>query len=216
MEEKVKEAIELLSNSKSKKRESGAKRLRKLESIDAGPALIQALEKEIQDKRTWSTQYHLILALGHSKFKEALPILLELAKQKYEATIIYMGLGDSIFRLSILSQSIKDTLNAIYSFDNFRITYGAFQALALLKLVPDDNVIKRIIEIGSDVKGAEIVQGYPNDKTGLRKWVASASAGWKEELKNEFLADCEKIKDQHLLIAVENSRKNKYVKWNPY
>ena len=216
MKEKVKEAIELLSNSKSKKRESGAKKLRKLESLDAGPALIQALEKEIQDKRTWSTQYHLILAIGHSGFMEALQILMELAQQEFEATIIYMGLGDSIFRLSVLSKSNEETLNAIYSFDKFRRTYGAFRALALMKLLPKDNVIKRIIEIGSDPKGAEIVQGYPDDETGLRKWVASASAGWKAELKNEFLADCEKIKDQHLLMAVENSRKNKYVKWNPY
>jgi len=216
MEEKIKEAIALLSNSKSKKRESGAKRLRKLKSISAGPDLIQALEKELTDKRTWSTQYHLILAIGHSGYVDSLPKLIELAKREFEATILYMGLGDSIFRLSVISNSIKETLTKIYSFENFRITYGAFQALALLQLIPDDDVVKKIIEVGSDPRGAEIVKGYPNDETGLRKWVASASAGWKDELKNEFLSDCEKIKDQHLLMAVENSRKNKYVNWKPY
>jgi hypothetical protein len=30
---------------------------------ESGEALLQALQKEVKDKRTWSTQYHLIAAL---------------------------------------------------------------------------------------------------------------------------------------------------------
>ena len=45
MEDKIKEAIELLTNKSSKKRESGAKRLRKLDSKEAGSYLVKALEK---------------------------------------------------------------------------------------------------------------------------------------------------------------------------
>lgn len=40
---------------------------------------------------------------------------------------------------------------------------------------------------------------------------------WLEnELKADFLNDCEKIKDEHLSMAVESARKGKYIKWNPY
>ncbi|MFT7037071.1 MAG: hypothetical protein ACJA2S_005613 [Cyclobacteriaceae bacterium] len=216
MDEKIKDAIELLNNSKSKKRESGAKRLRKLASPLAGQELLKTLENEVLDTRTWSTQYHLILALGHSNYQPALTFLTELAKKEIDATILYMGLGDSIFRLSILSSSIESSLDLIHSFNNYRLTYGAYQALAILRLVPEDISIKEIIRIGSDPKGAEIVKGHPNDKTGLRKWVASASAGWKDELKTDFLNECEEIKDQHLTMAVESARKGEYVKWSPY
>lgn len=216
MSDKLREAIELLYNTKAKKRESGAKILRKLESIKSGSFLLEALKKEMKDVRTWNTQYQLILALGHSKFEKALPYLKDIANKEYDTTILYIGLGDAIFRLLLISETIEDTLKIIYSYNNFMITYGAFQALALLKIVPSDKDIKEIIKIGSDPKGAEIVQGYPNDKTGLRKWIATASSGWKDELKIDFLNDCEKIKDQHLLMAVESARKGKYIKWDPY
>lgn len=162
-----------------KKRESGAKRLRKLESIESGSFLLEALKKEMKDVRTWSTQYHLILALGHSKFEKALPCLKDIAFKEFDATILYIGLGDTMFRLSIISETIENTLKMIYSYNNFMITYGAFQALALLKVILSDKDIKEIIKVGSAPKGDEIAQGYPNDKAGLRKWIATASAGWK-------------------------------------
>ena len=170
MEEKVKDAIELLQNPKSSKRESGAKRLRKLESLEAGPALVEALQKEIKDSRTWATQYHLILAIGHSKYDAALRILLELAKKDFEATILYLGLGDSIFRLSILSNTINDSLQQIYKFNNYMLTDGAFRALALLHVVPDDDIIKEIFKKAIDPKAADFIQSYPNDPKGLRLW----------------------------------------------
>ena len=55
-EEKLDEAIALLDLPRSKKPESGAKRLRKLADHRAGKALLAALEKEVLDPRTWSAQ----------------------------------------------------------------------------------------------------------------------------------------------------------------
>jgi HEAT repeat protein len=74
------EAVELLSNPKALKRESGAKRLRKLGIPESGEVLFQALQKELKDKRTWSTQYHLLIALGVVKYEAALPFLWELTR----------------------------------------------------------------------------------------------------------------------------------------
>ena len=216
MDEKVRTAIELLHEPRSKKREAGAKRLRKLEATEAGRDLLAALEKEVLDARTWATQYQLILALGHAQYEQGLPLLMDLAKRELDATILYMGLGDSIFRLALLSNSIKASLDLIHGFDNFVMTYGAYRALAMLRLIPDDDSINEIIRIASDPKGAEMLKGHPKDETGSRMWVAAACAGWKQELTAQFLSECEKIKDSQLAVAVEHSRRGQYVKWSPY
>lgn len=213
MDEKFKEAIVLLSSPKARKRESGAYQLQQLGKPEAGEALFNALQNELNDDRTWAVQHVLILALGHTKYEPSLPYLIELIDKEFYATMRFMALGDAIFRLSILSKSIEETLKLIYSFDSFWVTYGAFRALALLKLTPSDNSILEIIKVGSDPRGAELVRGHPNDKKGLRIWVALASAGWKNELKTDFLNDCEKLQDQSLTKVVKSARIGKYLEF---
>lgn len=106
MDDKFKNAIENLKNTKSIKRTAGAKVLRKLEKEEAGPHLFEALKKEVNDLRTWETKYHIIAALGYCKYDMALPFLIEYCKVKHDATILYKSLGDAIFRLSLMSKSI--------------------------------------------------------------------------------------------------------------
>jgi hypothetical protein len=176
----LQEAYELLKHSRSNKRESGAKRLRKLGLAQAGSALLEALQKEIQDSRTWSTQYHLIVALGVCQNEEALPYLWSLTQVNFKATILYYALGDAIFRLSVLRQTIAETLDQLYQTHNYKLIYGAFRALALLRLVPDEATIKKAIAMASNPAAEEVIQGYPGDPTGLRVWIAVAAAGWKQ------------------------------------
>lgn len=216
MSDKLIETIRLLKDSKAKKRESGAKRLRKLGAEEAGSALLSALIKEMEDPRTWSCQYQLILALGFCKHKEALPFLLDLAGKDHDATILYFGLGDSIFRLSLLTHNVEDAIDTVCSFDNFKIMAGAFTALAMLQIVPNDNHVTKIINLARAPRAALEVKGHPNDITGFRKWVATASSGWKDELKTEFLNECLKFNDQHLTLAAKSALAGKYEKWQPY
>ena len=213
---KLSEAIELLGNSKSKKRESGAKRLRKLADIEAGSALLAALKKEMKDKRTWACQYHMILALGFCSYEESLPYLLELGGEEFNATILYRGIGDAIFRLSLLDNTIESSIEKVCSFDNFKLMAGAFTALAMLQMIPNDQYIKKIIKLARDPRAAQEVRGHPRDNVGFRKWVATASAGWKDELKRDFLNECLEFDDQHLKLAANSALLGKYEKWLPY
>ncbi len=213
---KLNEAIELLSNSRSKKRESGAKRLRDLSNIEAGPALLTALKKEMHDKRTWACQYQMILALGFCSYEEATPYLLELANKDFDATVLYRGIGDALFRLSILNNSVESAIDTVCSFDNFKLMAGAFTALAMLQVIPDDKHIIKIIELARNPKASKEVRGHPNDKTGFRKWVATASSGWRNELKEDFLNECLEFDDGHLILAAKSSLLGKYEKWYPY
>jgi hypothetical protein len=211
---KLAEAIELLNNSKSLKRESAAKRLRKMCIPESGEALLQALQKEVKDKRTWSTQYHLIAALGVVGYQEALPFLWDLTSRDLHAAILYLALGDAIFRLSLRKKPAAEVWEEVLQTHNSMFLNGALRAIALLKLVPNDATIQSIIAVASQPEHVDDVRGYPGDRSGLRYWVAVASAGWKTELVNDFLSECLLISNTSLKHAAESALRRKYVKWD--
>ncbi|WP_233289190.1 hypothetical protein [Kitasatospora sp. MBT63] len=84
----------------SPKRRSAASRLRRLADPAAGPALLEALQTEVRDARTWETQYQMVMALGTCGHRPALGLLRDLARRPFEATAVYVALGDAIVRLS--------------------------------------------------------------------------------------------------------------------
>lgn len=91
--------IKQLHHKSSPKRRAAAKKIRKLTANDAGPALQAALENELKDVRTWETQYQMIMALGEAKHTESLNFLLQLANHHFDATMIYVAIGDAVTRL---------------------------------------------------------------------------------------------------------------------
>jgi len=60
--------------------------LRKLQAASAGSLLLTALQREMQDPRTWETQYQMIMALGACGCPPALPYLQTLTRQIFTAT----------------------------------------------------------------------------------------------------------------------------------
>ena len=211
------DSIALLSNARSQKRVSGAKRLRKLADASAGPALLTALRNEMNDPRTWEPKYHMILALGFVGHREALPFLWELTRLETEYTIIYSGLGDAIVRLSHNSPTDLRAVLEIVQTQNFSLINGAFQAMALLRLVPDEDEIGTIIEMARNPEAEEQLQGTPKFKPGLRKWVAVAAAGWPHnKLVLEFLHECEQTPVMGVDLAARDAIAGKYGKWRPY
>ena len=87
---------------------------------------------------------------------------------------------------------------------------GAFQAMALLRLMPDEDEIATILE-------AEVqLQGTPKFKPGLRKWGAAA-AGWPHNrLVLDFLHECEQIPVLGVDLAARVAIAGKYGRWRPY
>ena len=92
------ELLEQLKDKKSAKRHSAAKKLRKLGNVGAGPYLLKALQNELKDTRTWETQYQLIMAIGECEYKKALSFIKEISKRDFDATMVYMAIGDAIVR----------------------------------------------------------------------------------------------------------------------
>lgn len=209
------EAVELLRNPKALKRESGAKRLRKLGLPEAGSAVFEALQRELKDKRTWSAKYHLIVTLGVLKHLPALPLLWELAGQEMEATILYLAMGDALMRL-LLSNGVSpaEAWAKILTTRRPMLFDGALRATALLKLVPDTETICSMLLVAEKPEFVEQVHGYPGDPSGIHYWAAVASAGWPQELTREFFISCQNIDSTSLKHATELALKRKYVKWD--
>ncbi|MBF6079047.1 hypothetical protein IU498_30935 [Nocardia beijingensis] len=80
------EALALLPGSLSARRRRGAKRLRALADPTTAARVRAVLEREVLDKRTWETQYQLIMALGTTGSR--VELLKTLALQPRSATLL--------------------------------------------------------------------------------------------------------------------------------
>ena len=216
MDAAIEAAVELLGHSQSKKRVSGAKRLRKAADPAAGPALLEALQREVRDVRTWSAQYHMIAALGYCGHTPALPFLEELVAKEHDATILYYALGDAIFRLVLADSDVDGALEHVYAYGRPGAIYGAFRGLGMLRLTPSDEGIRKVFRVAANPAAIKATEGYPGDRTGNRLWAVIASTGWPEDLKRAFLDDCARIADHHLRSCVDDARAGKWRNRDPY
>lgn len=206
----VNDGIELLKHSLSAKRRSGAKTLRKLQSPAAGQPLLEALQEELKDSRTWETQYQMIMALGACRHAPALPLLKELADRRLDATMVYVAIGDALVRLAP-DGSVWQTITDLVLKGNEGLAYGACQGMAMLRLVPPREVIERILDFAGRAPLHE-AQG-PN----MRFWIAAAAPGWLEHspATRPFLEGCLGSKNDQVKLAAEAALQGKYRKWQP-
>jgi len=200
----IPQLVEQLGHKSSPKRRAAAKKLRNLKAKEAGPALLSALRNEVKDKRTWETQYQMIMALGDSKYTESLDFLRQLAEQKFD-TMIYVALGDAITRLEILSDSHPTSLRKWIDDDKADLVDGSLRSLAMLRIVPDNELIKKVIQYVS----------LPQNKN-IQFWGTAAAPKWPKELTETFLV---KMAKSACLVdtrkAAEAALNGKYLKWSP-
>lgn len=199
--------IEQLNDKISAKRRSAAKKLRKLKNKDAGPALLEALKNELKDKRTWETQYQMIMALGESGHTDGLDFLQQLAKQDFEATMLYVAIGDSITRLIYLTENSvhKAIIQMLSNTENPLFSDGILRAIAMQKIVPEEEDINKLLKFADS-------NGTPDNNI---TWIASASAGWhKNENTISFLKKHADSENKQTKKAAEAALKKKYIKWS--
>nr|CAA9216330.1 hypothetical protein AVDCRST_MAG63-247 [uncultured Armatimonadetes bacterium] len=197
--------LELLNDRHSAKRRMGAKRLRKLKDPSAGPALLEALQKEVQDPRTWETQYQMVMALGECGYAPALPYLQELASHPFDATMVYVAIGDALVRLGREHENDASPVLRLMETGNDTLIDGAFRAVAMLRMRPATEAVREILRFVT-----------PRDSSdGLRFWIAAAAAGWEGEEVAKFLRACVKGARPDVREAAAASLQGKYLKWNP-
>ena len=199
--------IEQLGVPQSAKRRSAAKKLRKQQAASAGPALLAALERELEDARTWETQYQMIMALGECRHRAALPFLETLAMRSFEATMVYVAIGDAIVRLSHTDPSdVSAVLRLMRAARHPMLIDGAFRAMAMLHLVPDDAAVAEMLDYAKAL-------GEEGEER--RFWLAAAAPGWRGARVQAFLDECERSAAEHVREAAHLAKAQKYRKWQP-
>lgn len=174
------EAIDQLADRSSAKRRSAAKRLRALGEPAAGPALLDALNVEVGDPRTWETQYQMIMALGACHHAPAGELLEQLAEQQDDYTMVGVALGDAMVRMEWDTKQSLTTVDRYLPTGPPGVIDGTFRAIAMLKLVPDEDLIDRTIAFA----------GRLDLSDSLRYWVAAAGAGWTGRQVETYLRSC--------------------------
>ncbi|MFI9304752.1 HEAT repeat domain-containing protein [Kitasatospora aureofaciens] len=198
------EAVEQLGHRLSPKRRSAATRLRRLADPVAGPPLLDALEREVRDPRTWETQYQMVMALGMCGHRPALGLLRDLAQRPFEATMVYTALGDAIMRLSA-PEATADSLRWCLDSGTPMLADGALRAVAMQRLRPDTTTIDHVLDLLGPLG--------PHD--GLRFWAAAAAAGWPGPRVQEFLRDCAAGPRTDVASAAASSLRGKYQTCTP-
>lgn len=196
------QVLDQLSDKSSPKRRSAAKKLRKLKDHSAGPALLTALELEVEDPRTWETQYQMIMALGECCYKQALPFLEQLSRQDFEAKMVYVAIGDSIVRLARPEPNDVSVVFDLLKTKNNMLINGALRAIAMLRLVPSTKQIDRLISFAEKNHACSF-------------WIVAAAPGWTGSKVERFLAECAESDQAELSNAAKLAQTGKYKAWNP-
>ena len=199
------EAIAQLTDARSPRRRAAAKRLRALADPAAGPPLLSALEREILDRRTWETQYQMIMAVATCGHQPALPLLRELALKPFDATMVYVALGDGIVRLGRDYPNDPAPVDWCLATGNDMLADGALRAVAMLRLTLDAFAIARILNFVS--------ARDPYD--GLKFWPAAAAAGWNGRRVKAFLNRCATSPRKDVAEAAKASLQGRYKTYRP-
>jgi HEAT repeat protein len=192
--------LQALQARTSPARRSAAKRLRQLKDPASGPALLDALRREVRDRRTWENQYQMIMALGESVYEPGLPYLRELARRSFEATIIYVALGDAIVRIGRRYENDPTPVLDLMNTSNRMLINGAFRAVATLQLTLDQSTIEAIID---HVDRLDLCDD-------LRFWVIAAAAGWSGPVVERFLIASLMSPRKEMRIAALSSQQGQY------
>jgi hypothetical protein len=195
--------ISQLSHKVSAQRRSAAKQLRKLKDKNAGPALAEALAREVQDRRTWETQYQMIMALGESDYRPALPLLEQLRALDLEP-MVRVALGDAWVRLARTPDGGAAPVLDILKEGDIHLAEGALRAVAMLRLALTSEAVERILDYASRPENAKV-----------RFWVAAAAPGWSGPVVDSFLRSCTHDTLADTRRAAEAALRREYLRWNP-
>lgn len=164
-----------------------------------------SIRHELQDARTWETQYQLVMALGHCEYREAGSLLQMLASQKLEATMLLVAIGDAYVRLRRNSENDPEPLFELFEIENDEsLLDGGLRAVAMLRMHFNPETTERILKKILEQKNERLLF-----------WAAAACAGWFGPYVDQFLNQCLLSKREDVRTAANDAKVKKYRNWNP-
>jgi len=167
--------------------------------------LLTALKKEVQDTRTWETQYQMIMALGEAHYIESLEFLHQLASQEFEATMLYVALGHAITSLEVINDYEVTTLLNWIDSDSKHLVSGSLRAFAMNQIIISELSIKKTIDYA-----------FLPQNQDIQFWAVAAMPGWPKALTHATLEHAtQSAQLEDTKRAATAALKGKYLKWNP-
>ena len=149
----------------------------------------------------------MIMAIGHCGYTEALPFLESLASRQI-GLMIDLAIGDAMLRLSKQHSDDADIILSLIGSEQLLLAEGAIQAMAMLRMVPDESTMRRLVDYGVSL--------------GDRDWTVvcllRAVPSWPEDIVSPLIkkwATVEFRENQEIHRAVELARERKYSNWSP-
>ena len=201
------EALALLDDARSAQRRRGAKRLRALADPTTAPQVRRALDREVQDVRTWETQYQLVMALGATGDGRDVGRLRELALQPRYATMVNCALGDALVRLGREHRDDPEPVLWCHRQGVDLLDEGAQRATAVLRLVLPDAAVREVVDRAEQRLGDP---DHPLDTLGL--WVVIAAAGWRGDRVAAFLDRCARDHREDVARAAREAQQGRYLR----
>jgi len=174
--------------------------LRKLGDEAAAAALLEALERELADQKTWETQYQLIMAVAACRSKGGQPLLERILTMSLEP-MVHLAAGDALVRLS---EDVDGAIMAALKSASPSRAEGALRALAMMHSVPAPETIDAIITFAWETAHRQ-----------LRFWVCAAASGWRGPRIRSFLEDCLSDAAAETQRAAKAALEGRYIKWHP-
>jgi hypothetical protein len=124
--------------------------------------------------------------------------------------MIDLAIGDSMLRLSRRHADDADIVVSLIESGQPLLAEGAIQAMAMLRMVPDESTMRRLVDYGLSLE------------LGDRDWTVvcllRAVPGWPEDIVSPLIerwSSVEFRENQEIHRAVGLARERKYSKWSP-
>jgi hypothetical protein len=217
------EILEKLNSKKSADRRRGAKEIGKVKIVQLGEELYQKYLIEKLDKRTWETQCEMIKALGSIDFKKAINEIEQIVRTNIPHDMITIVSATSFVQLKRKTIYDGSPVLELLEFGSVSVIHGALLALAIDQMKPEENEIRKILSICTDINKHKDRIGHEFGLMDSRQYLAIACANWDKELIKNFLTHCietasnissfgKPVINQGLIDVCQNALKGKFSK----
>jgi hypothetical protein len=186
----IEEVKSKLQSTKSPERRRAAKEIRKARLFELANALYQKYLEEKKDKRTWETQVEMIKAIGILDYKHGLNQVEAIVYANKPHDMITITAATTFVQLKRKSINDGQPVLELLNFGSVSVIHGALLALAIDKMMPDDETIQEILKICRDVNKHEDRIGHEFGLMDARQYLAIACANWNPQLTSDFLNHC--------------------------
>ena len=205
MTKEQREAIEQLRDAKAAKRESAANKLaRKPCPGEAGPALLDAFEIELEDPRTWQAKTAQAWALACNPHPPALDRLLEVAGDDLGGSAVNDSVGSAAVACGRDDPGPDDVLRALLGDDDDVPTDRLAAVVGGLRVLGgddppqlDESLVERLLTIAEEDPPKTVPHGEHRRLRvfHLRHALLEVAAGLTSEDRARLIAAAEKSED---------------------